>query len=130
MNQESSIYCRAEIIKDPLTSRLRLSIHLDPDAPNLTQDSYGIIWTPNEEERSFIKDACSLFPDPDHFPKIPSNEKIQQNLTEEQTTQSSPNPSIDAIEETINKHRFFSNKEPEAKDIIERIVDKQSNTTE
>ncbi len=128
MTRSSRIHCRVEIIPEEIDASLTFSIHLDSEAPNLTEDDRGILWTPTPEERLFLKKVFSLLHtnsstssslDPINFP---SSQSKDHTIAEPEQI----NRSHQAIDTAIDTHIKSIQKDHDNKEIIEKIVDKQS----
>ena len=116
MQLNSSIHIKVELKKNPNTNIIELIAHLNPMAPNITNNSDDIAWEPTLAEREFIVDTFTLVKKQNVNPDITFKRNIQE-LNEEDNTkeinyekQKGNEDYIEnAIEDTIGKHVIKNN---------------------
>jgi hypothetical protein len=116
MQSNSSIHIKVELKKNPNTNIIELIAHLNPMAPNITNNSDDISWEPTLEEREFIVDTFTLVKKQNINPDLTFKRNVQE-LNEEDSTkelnyenQKENEDYIEnTIEETIGKHVIKNN---------------------
>jgi hypothetical protein len=116
MQSNSSIHIKVELKKNPNTNVIELIAHLNPMAPNITNNSDDISWEPTLEEREFIVDTFNLVKKQNINPDITFKRNFQE-LNEEDNTKEinyedqkrNEGYIENTIEETIGKHVIKNN---------------------
>jgi len=62
MVKNNNINIRIEVCKNSFSGKLSIKAHFDSNAPNVSMDKDGYVWTPTLEEKEFINEAFQLIP--------------------------------------------------------------------
>jgi hypothetical protein len=120
MDSSYNIFCKIELIKNTKQS-LNMNIHINPEAPNINQESNSVTWTPTKEEQEFLMDVLLLINDHKNNKHITFSKK-DKNLID--SIESNKKTMDTSIEQTIEKHLESKRKpiEEEKYKAIEKII--------
>ena len=85
MNDDKSIHIKLELTKNPQEKTLTLTVHLNPNAPNIITHEDHISWTFTREEQDFLYDAITILRNKKPFP-TPAPHKTTPTTYPPQTT--------------------------------------------
>ena len=119
---KDNINCKIELIKDPITGRMSLTAHLNPQSPNITTDEHTISWSPTQEEQQFLVDAIHLIKNQQPSSVVTFTKKQLNTCKDKQETETDE---IESINETIDNLPVDNNKSTQKEyrsDTIEKII--------
>ena len=120
MNDDKSIHIKLELTKNPQEKTLTLTVHLNPNAPNIITHEDHISWTFTREEQDFLYDAITILRNKKPFP-TPAPHKTTPTTYPPQTTD-------DAINEAIQKHTTANHQySSDTQETIDAIIKAKSN---